>query len=136
MKKIFFLIIIHSITNFFIANGQCDCEANIGVSSIFMKDFIVELNSNTPETTKEFTLLLNKDTRYRFSSCNGGTSKTEIILELYDKDKILLTNNMGKMHEIHEIIDFICKKTAVYRLVFSIKNGKTGCGKGVLSLVN
>ena len=135
MKYIYILLFYAFSLFSFELSGQCKCDADIG-NAMFMKEFNVKLDFGKPAPNEEITLLLNKGTRYRFATCDASNSKGEIIFTLYDQERKILTTFDTNTEKKYPTLDFICKKTAVYRLIFSFRDGKAGCGKLVLSLVN
>ena len=104
--------------------------------SQYIKDYSVELIKNTGELKTgqvKFNVLLNSRNHYKFNVVNGRSNSSEIIMQLYDKDKQLASNyDSGKMYKAFE---FVCRTTKVYQLVFSIQGGEEGCAEAALSLV-
>ncbi|GAO27952.1 hypothetical protein JCM15548_14840 [Geofilum rubicundum JCM 15548] len=102
----------------------------------YIKDFSITLEKGVNETTTgmvKFNVLLNSRNHYKFNVANGLSNPDDIIMQLYDKDKLLSSNlDGGKKYKGFE---FICRATKVYQLVFSFSGGEEGCAEAVLSLV-
>ena len=104
--------------------------------SQYIKDFTIDLKSpqkGAKTVGVTFKVILNSKSHYKFTMANGRTNASEVIMQLYDGDRLLVSNfEGGKMYKSTE---FICRTTKVYDLNFSFKNGEEGCAAAVLSLV-
>lgn len=141
MKKFFLnFIILLSLTTFSV---QAQCEEAVKKAALqemgdaqYIKDFSITLEKGVNETTTgmvKFNVLLNSRNHYKFNVANGLSNPDDIIMQLYDKDKLLSSNlDGGKKYKGFE---FICRATKVYQLVFSFSGGEEGCAEAVLSLV-
>lgn len=143
MKKIiipliFSLFLIESVTT----NAQCKqtfvyaCAKENG-NAIYLRDFNVKLRGkrrrDESAPVARFSIVLNKGTRYRFNLCPDEDSKGRAVLKLYDgKRKLASTFYKGK--DIKSF-DFDCKKSAIYYVTISMKDGEKGCAVGILSFV-
>ncbi len=141
MKKFFFNIILLLFLSAFSVQGQCDESVKKAAlqsmgDSQYIKDFSVTLTKSANETTTgmvKFNVLLNSRNHYKFSVANGAFNPDDVIMQLYDKDKLLSSNfESGKKYKGFE---FVCRATKVYQLVFSFSGGDEGCAEAVLSLV-
>jgi hypothetical protein len=141
MKKFFLnFIILLSLATFSI---QAQCDETVKKAALqemgdaqYIKDFSITLEKGVNETTTgmvKFNVLLNSRNHYKFNVANGSSNPDDIIMQLYDKDKLLSSNlDGGKKYKGFE---FICRATKVYQLVFSFTGGEEGCAEAVLSLV-
>ena len=141
MKKFFFSFIILLSVAAFSVQAQCDESVRKAAlqsmgDAQYIKDFSVTLIKSATETTTgmvRFNVLLNSRNHYKFNVANGAFNPDDIIMQLYDKDKLLSSNfESGKKYRGFE---FICRATKVYQLVFSFSGGQEGCAEAVLSLV-
>ncbi len=102
----------------------------------YMKDFTIDLKKDKKDSQTgyvKFSVILNSRGHYKFNAVNGLSNPENVIMQLYDGDKMLISNfEGGKMYGSFE---FICRKSKVYNLVFSFKGGQEGCAKAVMSLV-
>ena len=141
MKKFFLgFIILLSFTAF---TTQAQCDESVRKTALqemgdsqYIKDFSITLTKGANESTTgmvKFNVLLNSRNHYKFNVANGPLNPDDIIMQLYDKDKLLSSNfENGKKYKGFE---FICRATKVYQLVFSFSGGDEGCAEAVLSLV-
>jgi hypothetical protein len=141
MKKILILSILFLSVFSFFGNAQCGDDLlktalkQMGDAQ-YMKDFTINLSSekkNTKTGFIKFSVILNSRSHYKFNSVNASANAEKVIMQLYDGDRMLISNfEGGKMYESFE---FICRKSKVYNLVFSFRGGAEGCAKSVMSLV-
>ncbi|PLX12900.1 MAG: hypothetical protein C0594_01905 [Marinilabiliales bacterium] len=113
------------------------CALDIGEAT-YLKDFKVRLKKakkGKPAPVARYSVVLNKGTHYRFSVCNAQEFEGEAILQLYDNDKLIGSTFNVATGKTYKAFDFICRKSAVYHLFFSYKEGKEGCSVGILSFV-
>ena len=98
----------------------------------YIKDFDVKLAAGAAAGT-EFKVILNSKTKYQINIANGASNSENIVVEVYDGDKLLGTSSMGG--KVYTAFQIDCSKTAPYKLhVYTI--GKTeACARAVLSLV-
>ena len=141
MKKYFFNIIILLSVAAFSVQAQCDESVRKAAlqemgDAQYIKDFSITLTKNPNESTTgmvKFNVLLNSRNHYKFNVANGAFNPDDVIMQLYDKDKLLSSNfESGKKYKGFE---FICRATKVYQLVFSFSGGDEGCAEALLSLV-
>jgi len=141
MKKVIFSFLLALGVATYTAPAQCgEAVKKIALQEMgdsqYIKDYSVELIKNTGELKTgqvKFNVLLNSRNHYKFNVVNGKSNSSEIIMQLYDKDKQLASNfEGGKMYKAFE---FVCRTTKVYQLVFSIQGGEEGCAEAALSLV-
>ncbi|MBI4647941.1 MAG: hypothetical protein HY738_15470 [Bacteroidia bacterium] len=144
MSKIKFLILALLMAYKFDAFSQCNdeliniCALDIGEAT-YLKEFKVRLKKakkGKPAPVARFSVVLNKGTHYRFTTCNAKEYDGEVILQLYDADRLLGSTYNVQTGKMYKAFDFICRKSAVYHLFFSYKEGKEGCSVGILSFVN
>lgn len=113
------------------------CAANAG-NVTYLKDFVVKLDAGVPggkPPTARFSMVLSKNTMYRFSICSDPNSEGEGVLQLYDMNLLLGSTFLTQTGKDFPYFDFKCQKTSVYHVFISFKEGKAGEAVGILSFV-
>ena len=114
------------------------CALSAGDDVTYLKDFIVSLDAvkkdGRPPIYRQ-SLALRKNVIYRFSVCNMENSEGEAVLRLYDQSKLTLSTWYPESGKEYKSINFQCKKSGVYTIVISFKEGKKGEAVGILSYV-
>ena len=114
------------------------CALSAGDDVTYLKDFIVSLDAakkdGRPPIYRQ-SLALRKNVIYRFSICNMDESEGEAVLRLYDQSKLTLSTWYPESGKEYKSINFQCKKSGVYTIVISFKEGKKGEAVGILSYV-
>lgn len=104
----------------------------------YLKDFRVRLeegkNPKKPPT-KEFSILLNKGSHYRFNIKADTAVNDQVHLKLYDFTKHYGGNIDPTDGETVAVFDFFCAKTQVYYLSISFAEAKEGCAAAIVSFV-
>ena len=141
MKRVLLgLILVLSIGSFS-ASAQCDeslkkqALKEMGESQ-YIKDFSIDLRKAKKDLKTgyvKFSVILNSRNQYRFTVVNHPSNPEEVIMQLYDGDRLLISNMEGG--KIGKAPDFLCRTTKVYQLTFSFKGGEEGCAEAVISLV-
>jgi len=141
MKKIVFCIIFIVSANLTGLYAQCDDSAmqqalkDMGDSQ-YIKDFKVDLikpKKDAKTVAVTYKVILNSKSHYKFTMANNPSNAEDVIMQLYDGDRLLVSNfEGGKMYKAAE---FVCRTTKAYDLKFSFKSGEEGCSAAVLSLV-
>lgn len=124
-------------------NAQCGIAlkdvvlGEIGEAT-YLKDFRVRLeegkNPKKPPT-KEFSILLNKGTHYRFNIKADSSCTDQVYLKLYDFTKPYGGNYDPDDGTSYPAFDFFCAKTQVYYLSISFSEAKEGCAAAIVSFV-
>ncbi len=103
----------------------------------YLKDFSVDLikvKKDVKTVGVQFSVILNSKSMYSFNVVNGAGNSEQLIMQLYDGEKLLGSNfESGKFYKAFMVS---IGTTKVYKLVFSFRGGEEGCGKAVMSLVN
>lgn len=141
MKKVLLgLILVLSIGSFR-ASAQCDeslkkqALKEMGESQ-YIKDFSIDLKKAKKDLKTgfvKFSVILNSRNQYRFTVVNHPSNPEEVIMQLYDGERLLISNFEGG--KIGKAPDFLCRTTKVYQLTFSFRGGEEGCAEAVISLV-
>jgi hypothetical protein len=144
--KNFIHIILASFTLLFLSvqtNGQDitqlvgQCAANAG-DVTYLKDFVVKLDAATPggkPPVARYSMVLSKNTMYRFSICTSPSSDGEAFLQLFDMNMLLGSTYISATGKDFPYFDFKCQKTGVYNIFISFKEGRAGEAVGILSFV-
>ena len=114
------------------------CALDLGENTTYLKDFVIKLPtasdpSNSPVHKANFYFMKNQN--YRFTMCNADGSEGELVLSLYDKQKLITTSYLKSSGKVYTSVDFTCNKTGLYQLWYSFKDGEKGYGVGIVSLV-
>ena len=142
MKRIV-IILLSLIVFVFVVKSQCNsslvtiCSSGLAENAMYLKELKVKLKAKEAgkkAPVARYSLMLNKGNHYRFSVCNAKEFSGKAIVQLYDKDRLLGSSYMGKKH--YPAFDFVCKKTAVYKVLISFEDGKAGCAVGILSMID
>ena len=115
-----------------------NCVLGLGENNTYLKDFVIKLpkgdgKSDTPEYKANIYLMKNQN--YRFTLCNDEISDGELVLGLYDRERLIISTYNSKTGIAAGSFDFSCNKTGLYQLRFSFKDGLRGVGVGIVSLV-
>lgn len=120
------------------ANAQCGDElmkTALGAmgSYQYIKDFEVNLPAGASKEGTKFSVVLNSRTHYQINVANGSTNAEDVIIQIYDGDKLIGANQAnGKTFPAFQ---FICSKTGAYKLHVFCAGGGQACARAVLSLV-
>lgn len=137
MKKLVVLVTM-MICALMQANAQCGDElmkTALGAmgSYQYIKDFEVNLPAGASAEGTKFSVVLNSRTHYQINIANGSTNAEDVIIQIYDGDKLIGANQAnGKTFPAFQ---FICSKTGAYKLHVFCAGGGQACARAVLSLV-
>lgn len=137
MKKLVVLVTM-MICALMQANAQCGDElmkTALGAmgSYQYIKDFEVNLPVGASKEGTKFSVVLNSRTHYQINVANGSTNAEDVIIQIYDGDKLIGANQAnGKTFPAFQ---FICSKTGAYKLHVFCAGGGQACARAVLSLV-
>lgn len=103
----------------------------------YLKDFRIRMEEGNPKKpqTKEFTILLNKGTHYRFNIQANKDCEDQAILKLFDFSRPYGSNYDPDDGTSYEAFEFFCSKTQVYYLSMSFAKAKKGCAVTVVSFI-
>ncbi len=137
LPVVFFLFI--GTTAFGQCNDQLIDTALTKIESFtYLKDFKVRLKKakkNSPQAAR-YTVILSKDTKYRFTTTNAKEYPGELIWTLYDSNGVVMSNFVASKSKAYSVVDMTCKKSGRYYLTYSFLGGASGCGVGLLSFRN
>jgi hypothetical protein len=114
------------------------CTGMAGADATYLKDFLVELqaaqgNEKVPQA--KYSILLNKDTRYRFTLCTDDDSPGKGIVQLFDTNALQASTFNPTTGKEFKGFDIDIQKTAVYHVFISFHDGKAGKATVIMSLV-
>ncbi len=115
--------------------GQCAASAG---DVTYLKDFPVKLDAGTPggkPPAAKFSMLLSKNTAYRFTICTAPDSEGEAVLKLYEMNNLQGSTYNEETGKDYPGFDFKCQKTGVYHIFISFKDGKPGESVGIMSFI-
>lgn len=120
-----------------IASAQCGDELMkqaLGAmgSYQYIKDFDIKLPAGSTDGVK-YSVVLNSRTHYQVNIANGSTNAENVVIQLYDGEKLLGTNSANG--KVFTAFQFICSKTGAYKLHVYCQGGSEACARAVLSLV-
>jgi hypothetical protein len=114
------------------------CVASAGEDATYLKDFIIELEAAKPNEkppVAKYTMVLSKNTLYRFSVCNDEMSQGRAVIQLFDGNQLLgSTFNEATGREFPGF-DFNCTKTGAYHIFVSFQEGKAGSSVVIMSFI-
>jgi hypothetical protein len=143
MKRYLILIFI----SIFFLNNESFTQYNVELVAqcagsagnvTYLKDFPVTLDPAIPggnPPSAKFSILLSKNTQYRFSICTAPDSEGEAILQLFDMNVLTGSTYSKATGKEYPSFDLKCQKTGVYHVFISFKEGKAGEAVGILSFV-
>lgn len=142
MKKIILLVVALFTMSNFVSYSQCGDDVMKAAlkemgNAQYLKDFsidLVKVKKDVKTVGVQFSVILNSKNMYNFNVVNGPANSDQLIMQLYDGDKLLGSNfDNGKFYKAFMVN---IGTTKVYKLVCSFRGGEEGCGKAVMSLVN
>ncbi len=115
--------------------GQCAASAG---DVTYLKDFPVKLDAGTPggkPPQAKFSMLLSKNTAYRFTICTAPDSDGEAMLQLFEMNNLIGSTYIADTGKDYPSFDFKCQKTGVYHIFISFKEGRAGEAVGIMSFI-
>lgn len=104
----------------------------------YLKDFQVKLNAVQPGEgvpKAHYSVVLQKNTQYRFTICNSKDYSGEGVLQIYDNTRLLGSTYIVATGKQYPYIDLKIQKTGVYHLFVYFKEGEEGLAVALLSYV-
>ena len=146
MKKIYIILALAlsvlavNTSKSYAQQGQelVDICAMISDDATYLKDFQVKLDAAKPgedPPQQIFSVLLQKDTQYRFSICNSKDYNGKAILQLYDNNRLLGSSYIVATGKHYPNFDLKIQKTGVYHIFISFQDGEQGLAVALLSYV-
>jgi hypothetical protein len=114
------------------------CAASAGDDATYLKDFPVELDAAGPDgkaPEQRYTMVLSKNTEYRFTICNASGSEGKAMLQLYDLNRLYGSTYNPSTGQSFQSFNFQCQKTGAYHLIVSFIDGKKGSSVAIVSFI-
>ena len=114
------------------------CSGIAGKDAQYVKDFSVQLQSaqgNEKSPIAKYSMILQKDTRYRLTICTDDDSPGKGFVQLLDTGSLLGSSYNPATGKEYKNIDFDCQKTGVYHIFIQFLEGKAGKAVVILSFV-
>jgi hypothetical protein len=144
MKKLIIIAAVLCMTIGFSVHAQTEaqkvdlCTKMAGDDATYLKDFVVELQAaqgNEKAPSAKYSLLLNKDTRYRFTICTDDDSPGKGIIQLFDTNTLMGSTYNPTTGKEFKGFDIDIQKTGVYHVFITFHEGKAGKTIVIMSLV-
>jgi hypothetical protein len=144
MMRKYFIILLFTVTTGFCSYGQtadslvANCVMTTGTDAKYLKDFRIQLGKSSAESDMRYKAKMSlwKNTKYRFTMCNGGESKGALILNVRDEDnKVVVSSFDQKSGKTFPVVDFECRKSGIYQLNFDFTERQQGSGVAIVSMV-
>ena len=144
MKNIKLLFAIGFMAIGYIANAQTEaqkveiCSGIAGKDATYQKDFVVQLpagqgNEKSPQA--KYSMILQKDTKYRLTICTDDDSPGKGFVQLLDTGSLLGSSYNAATGKEFKGFDFDCTKTGVYHVFVQFQEGKAGKAIVILSFM-
>jgi hypothetical protein len=114
------------------------CKSSAGDDATYLQDFQVELPAAKPNEKQQpakFSMILQKNNRYRFSVCNSEANTGKAVMQLFDENKLMGSSFNTATNKDYPGFDFNCTKTGVYHVFVFFQDGKSGTAVGILSFI-
>ncbi|MCD4835169.1 MAG: hypothetical protein K8R31_15330 [Bacteroidales bacterium] len=137
---LFAIILLGNSNKLSAQSGQelVDICGMIAGDATYLKDFQIKLEAAKPgeePPRAAYSVVLSKNTKYRFSICNSKDFSGEAILQIYDNNRLLGTTYLVATGKSYPSVDLKCSQTGVYHIFTSFKEGKQGMAVVLLSFV-
>lgn len=145
MKRFTITLVFASLFMMLGAKGYAQCNdqlLDIGLSEIekftYLKDFKIRLKKSkkSKPSVAQYTVVLSKGTKYRFTTTNATEFDGKLVFDLYDDSGLVLSSYDKTNNKAYGVVDLTCKKTGRYYIAFYFTEGNEGCGVGILSFMN
>jgi hypothetical protein len=144
MKNTTFILAIIFLSVSFSALAQTEdqkvklCSATAGPEATYVKDLVAELpavQGSEKIPNAKYSLILQKDTKYRITICTDDDSPGKGYVQLYDNQTILGSTYNPTTGKEFKGFDFDCQKTGVYHFFIQFQEGKAGKAIVIISFV-
>jgi len=138
---LFAILLLGNSNKLFAQSGQelVDiCGMIAGDDATYLKDFQVKLEAAKPgeePPVARHSVVLSKNTKYRFTICNSKDFQGEAILQIYDNNRLLGTTYIVATGKSYPSVEFKCTQTGVYHIFVNFKEGEQGLAVALLSFV-
>ncbi len=134
-----FFILIVSVPSFSQTTEKLveQCAAKLGDAQ-YLRDFQVELEAagtGGEAQVAKYSLVLSSNTQYRLMICNAEDSGGAGLIELYDGRGLMGSNYSESTDKLYQSFDVQIRKTDVYHIFISFKDGEPGSAVAILAFV-
>lgn len=144
MKNIKLILTIVFISLGYVAYSQTDaqkveiCSGIAGTDATYVKDFSIQLQAsegNEKAPIAKYSMILQKDTRYRLTICTDDDSPGKGFVQLLDTGSLLGSSFIAATGKEYKGFDIDIQKTGVYHIFVQFHDGKAGKAVVILSFV-
>ena len=144
MKNIKLILTIAFSSIGYIAHAQTDaqrveiCSGIAGKEATYVKDFPVQLQAaqgNEKSPTAKYSMILQKDTKYRITICTDDDSPGKGFVQLLDTGSLMASSYNPATGKEWKGFDIDIQKTGVYHIFVQFIDGKAGKAVVILSFV-
>lgn len=137
---LFAIILLGNSNKLFAQSGQelVDICGIVAKDATYLKDFQIKLEAakaGEEQLKGRHSIVLSKNTKYRFSVCSSKDFPGEAVLHIYDNNRLMGTNHMVATGTTYPFVDLKCTTTGVYHIFVTFKEGKQGMAVILLSFV-
>ena len=125
---VFLIMIFLNLSGIHISDAQCNdilvkqTIMESGHDAIFLKEYKVKFKkgkANSPVRVAKYSAFLKDSTTYRFNVLNAKEYDGQVILQLYNRGKLLGSTYDFTSLKYNKSFDFTCKKTDSYQVLMS-----------------
>jgi hypothetical protein len=140
--KLLMTLVISSLCS--VAFGQTEaqkveiCSGIAGKDAQYVKDFSVQelaAEGNEKAPTAKYSMILQKDTRYRITICTDDDSPGRGFVQLFDTGALLGSSYNQTTGKEYKSFEIDIQKTGVYHIFIQFIDGKAGKATVILSFV-
>lgn len=116
------------------AYAQCDSDEFLDNCAELLDDYtyvkVFDVNTDKKTTKVEYSSVFSKNHEYILAICGGNElSDKKIIVNLYDRNKQLITSSYYKPKNLHvPKIAYKCSATGVYYIEAYFEDNAANCG--------
>ena len=122
------------------SQAQCndqllDKPAGLLEEFTYLRDFRAKLKKGKKgkiQPSAQYSLIMNKGTKYRFITNSAAEFTGHIVFELYDRRGKLISSFDAYKEKHYDVVDITCKATGVHKVVLTMADAEEGCGVVVL----
>lgn len=133
LKKAFILAIL--LISSSLSFAQCNDEL-MGIASeqlgdfVYVNDFKVrlrEVKKKKDVASMKYSIILNKDVKYRFVIANANEFPGKLVFTLFDNTGKILSSYNPASQKHYKVIDYTSKRTGVHYVDLGFLDGQEGC---------
>lgn len=131
-------IVLLTLSLFFFTTIKAQCNDQLLVAAsekletfTYVKDFKVKLKEVKTKKDPEnvtYTVILNKDMKYRFIVEDAKDFPGRMIFELYGERGKIMSSYNPDTQKHYAILEYNCTKTSIHYINIGFQDKKEGCG--------